>query len=50
VEVLIVDDQARFWRMARTLIESQPEYRVCGEAGDGIEALEKKRCTNYILT
>jgi CheY-like chemotaxis protein len=41
VEVLIVDDQARFRRMVRSLIESQPEYRVCGEAGDGIEAVEK---------
>ena len=27
--------------MVRSLIESQPEYRVCGEAGDGIEAVEK---------
>jgi DNA-binding NarL/FixJ family response regulator len=43
VEVLIVDDQARFRRMVRSLIESQPEYRVCGEAGDGIEAVEKVR-------
>jgi CheY-like chemotaxis protein len=41
VEILIVDDQARFRRMVRSLIESQPEYRVCGEAGDGIEAVEK---------
>jgi chemotaxis response regulator CheB len=41
VEVLIVDDHARFRRMVRSLIESQPKYRVCGEAGDGIEAVEK---------
>jgi chemotaxis response regulator CheB len=41
LEVLIVDDQARFRRMVRSLIEPQPGYRVCGEAGDGIEALEK---------
>jgi len=43
VEVLIVDDQARLRRMVRSLIESQPEYRVCGEAGDGFEAIEKVR-------
>jgi CheY-like chemotaxis protein len=43
VEVLIVDDQPRFRRMVRSLIESQPEYRVCGEAGDGIDAVEKVR-------
>jgi DNA-binding NarL/FixJ family response regulator len=43
VEVLIVDDQARFRRMVRSLIESQPEYRICGEAGDRIEVVEKVR-------
>ena len=43
VEVLIVDDQARCRRMVRSLIEAQSEYRVCGEAGDGIEAVEKVR-------
>ena len=41
VEVLIVDDQAWFRHLVRSLIESQSEYRVCGEAGDGIEAVEK---------
>jgi DNA-binding NarL/FixJ family response regulator len=41
VEVLIVDDQARFRRLLRSLIESQPEYRVCGEASDGMEAIQK---------
>lgn len=46
VEVLIVDDQARFRRMVRSLIESQPEYRVCGEAGDGIEAVKKVQPTS----
>jgi DNA-binding NarL/FixJ family response regulator len=41
--VLIVDDQERCRRMVRSCIESQPEYRVCGEASDGIEAIEKAR-------
>ncbi len=41
VEVLIVDDQARFRHMVRSLIESQQKYHVCGEASDGIEAIKK---------
>jgi DNA-binding NarL/FixJ family response regulator len=40
VEVLIVDDHELF---RRSFIESQPDYHVCGEAGDGIEAVEKVR-------
>src|ERR1700744_6304095 len=43
VEVLIVDDQAGIRRTLRSFIESQSEYRVCGEAGDGIDAVEKVR-------
>lgn len=43
VEILIVDDHDLFRRMVRSFIESQPGYCVCGEAGDGIEAIEKVR-------
>ncbi|MGB8988834.1 MAG: response regulator [Candidatus Sulfotelmatobacter sp.] len=43
IKVLIVDDRAQFRRMVRSLIDSQPKYRICGEAGDGIEAIEKVR-------
>jgi DNA-binding NarL/FixJ family response regulator len=43
VEILIVDDHEMFRGKVRSLIESQPHYRVCGEAGDGIEAIEKAR-------
>ena len=43
VQVLIVDDHALFRRTVQFLIESRLEYRVCGEAGDGIEAVEKVR-------
>ena len=35
--------------MVRSLIESQPEYRVCGEAGNGIEAVGKVRQLNPVL-
>jgi DNA-binding NarL/FixJ family response regulator len=43
VRILIADDHEWFRRTVRTLIESDPEYRVCGEACDGIEAIERVR-------
>jgi len=43
VEILIADDGELFRRMVRSLVESQPDYHICGEAGDGIEAIEKVR-------
>jgi PAS domain S-box-containing protein len=43
VEILIADDNELFRRTVRSFIESRPSYRVCGEAGDGIEAIEKIR-------
>jgi DNA-binding NarL/FixJ family response regulator len=43
VEVLIVDDHEPFRRMVRCFIESQSDYRVCGEASNGMEAVEKVR-------
>ncbi len=41
--ILIADDHEGLRRTIRSLIESQPEYRVCGEARDGIDAIEKVR-------
>jgi len=43
VEILIADDHELFRRTVRSFIESHPGYHVCGEAGDGIEAVEKVR-------
>jgi signal transduction histidine kinase/DNA-binding response OmpR family regulator len=43
VDILIADDHELFRRTVRSLLESQPNYRVCGEAGDGVEAVEKVR-------
>jgi CheY-like chemotaxis protein len=43
VQILIADDHELFRSTVRSLIESQPNYRVCGEARDGIEAIEKVR-------
>ncbi len=41
VEILIADDHELFRRAVRSFLEAQPGYRICGEAGDGIEAIEK---------
>ena len=41
VQFLIADDHELFRRTARSFIESHPSWQVCGEAGDGVEAVEK---------
>lgn len=41
VRILIADDHAVFRRSLRTLIESHPDWRVCGEAVDGEDAIHK---------
>src|SRR5665213_1975316 len=43
VEFLIADDHGLFRRGLRSLIESHPEWHVCGEAADGKEAAEKAK-------
>jgi DNA-binding NarL/FixJ family response regulator len=39
--VLIVDDSAIIRHSLRTCLEQDPEWRVCGEAEDGLVAVEK---------
>ncbi|MGA8035312.1 MAG: response regulator [Candidatus Acidiferrales bacterium] len=41
--VFIVDDSLHTLSAVRTLIETETGFRVCGEASDGVEALEKLR-------
>jgi signal transduction histidine kinase/PAS domain-containing protein len=43
VRFLIADDHELFRRTARSFIESHANWQVCGEAGDGIEAIEKAK-------
>jgi signal transduction histidine kinase len=43
VRFLIADDHELFRGTARSFIESHPNWQVCGEAGDGIEAIEKAK-------
>jgi DNA-binding NarL/FixJ family response regulator len=41
ISVLIVDDHESFRRTLRSRFESLPAFTVCGEATDGVEAIEK---------
>lgn len=41
VRILVVDDNATIRAGLRLLLESHADWEVCGEAADGIEALEK---------
>ena len=43
VSVLIADDQALVRAGFRAILETQPGISVCGEAGDGREAVEQAR-------
>jgi CheY-like chemotaxis protein len=43
IQILLADDHELFRRTIRSFIESQPLWKVCGEAGDGIEAVEKAK-------
>ena len=39
--ILIVDDSVSVRRMLRSLLETRPEYHVCGEAENGQIAVQK---------
>lgn len=39
--ILIVDDHEIFRRGLRSLLESRPDWEICGEATDGEDAVEK---------
>jgi DNA-binding NarL/FixJ family response regulator len=41
--ILIVDDSPLIRRTLRTVFEQQPDWAVCGEAGDGYEGIEKAK-------
>ena len=43
VQILIVDDHEGVRRGLRSLISSHPDWTICGEAADGLEAIEKAR-------
>lgn len=42
-QILIVDDHEMIREGIRTLLSSRPHWRICGEAIDGLDALEKAK-------
>ena len=48
LRILIADDQPYMRRAVKALLESQDGWVVCGEAADGLEAIEKRK--NYSRT
>jgi DNA-binding NarL/FixJ family response regulator len=43
IRILIVDDHFAMRRGLRLIIESHAGWRVCGEAADGLEAIERAK-------
>ena len=44
--ILIVDDNASMRHVMRTLLESSSALEICGEAVDGVDAIEKAKQLN----
>jgi DNA-binding NarL/FixJ family response regulator len=42
-QILIVDDHEVVRRGLPSLLSSRPEWKICGEAADGCEAIEKAK-------
>ena len=43
IRILIVDDHKAVRRGIRSLLSARAEWAVCGEASDGLEAVEKTK-------
>ena len=42
-QILIVDDHEFVRRGLRSLLSTHPQWAICGEAADGLEAVEKAK-------
>jgi DNA-binding NarL/FixJ family response regulator len=49
--VLIVDDHEAIRRGLRSLFRTHPEFRICGEAVDGVDAIQKAQelCPDLVI-
>lgn len=41
--ILVVDDNANMRRLLRSYIESNTQFKICGEAANGAEAIERAK-------
>ena len=41
--ILLVDDNPNIRHLLRVYVETQTSFKICGEAGHGVEAIEKAR-------
>jgi two-component system response regulator AlgR len=41
--ILIVDDLPQMRSLIRAYLEEEPEFRICGEAIDGLDAIDKAK-------
>lgn len=41
IKILIADDDATIRLLLRRLLDKQPDWEVCGEAANGVEAIER---------
>ena len=41
--ILLVDDNPNIRLLLRVYIETQTSFKICGEAGHGVEAIEKAK-------
>ena len=50
LRILVVDDHAVIRQGIRTLLSSRPEWEVCAEASDGLEAIDKAKSLRPDIT
>ena len=46
LRILIADDDARVRRQVSGLLSSRPEWQICGEAADGVDAIKQAKLLN----
>jgi len=50
IRILVVDDDAPIRQHLRFLLQSHSDWEVCGEAENGVDAIEKHSSLNQTLS
>ena len=48
IRVLLADDYVLFRESLAALLETEPDFEVVGEAGDGLAAVAQAPCSPYV--